>query len=265
MKKAIIFIFALYMSLTAIASDRLGLAQEAYEKGDYPEAVRLYNEVIEKEGSSASLLYNLGNSYVKAGDVGNAVVCYERALKLSPSNKKIENNLNYINGKIADANMAEAKGRKVGVDESESFFVELKRTLLEQVSSNTYAVWGVVCFLLLLGCVALYMFVSNVGLRKIGFFGSMAMIVCLIVFIVLAEGAAKSFTDRDEAVSMAYKLDLHEEASTESKTVGTTLTRGTKFQVLDKETNEKGEVVYYKVRLNSDNIGWVRAEDIVVI
>lgn len=265
MKKIIILLASLFVCLDISASDSLGRAGEAYNKGDYSEAVRLYNEVIEKDGTSAQILYNLGNSYVKVGDVGHAVVSYERALKLSPGNKKIENNLNYINGKIADANMAEAKGKKISVDESESFFVGIKKALLEQVRSDTYAVWGVICFLLLLGCISLYMFVSNVNVRKIGFFGSMVMIVGVILFIVLAEGAAKAYTDRDEAVTIAYKLNLREEASPDSKIVGTTLTRGSKFQVLDKENDEKGNTLYYKVRFNSDNIGWVNAEDIVVI
>lgn len=41
--------------------------------------------------------------------------------------------------------------------------------IAEEVKSNTWAFWGVVCFILFLAGVAVYFFCGNVMLRKTGF------------------------------------------------------------------------------------------------
>jgi hypothetical protein len=45
---------------------------------------------------SAASLYNLGNSYARAGKPGMAVLNYERAALLAPKDPDIEANLNYV-------------------------------------------------------------------------------------------------------------------------------------------------------------------------
>jgi tetratricopeptide (TPR) repeat protein len=47
-------------------------------------------------GYSSADLYNLGNSYARAGKPGMAVLNYERALLLSPNDADIEANLRYV-------------------------------------------------------------------------------------------------------------------------------------------------------------------------
>jgi hypothetical protein len=47
-------------------------------------------------GYSAAGLYNLGNSYARAGKPGMAVLNYERAELLAPNNKDLEANLQFV-------------------------------------------------------------------------------------------------------------------------------------------------------------------------
>jgi len=51
----------------------------AFAEGRYADAVRSYEEAQARSGYSADLLFDLGNAYAREGDVGRAVLSYERA------------------------------------------------------------------------------------------------------------------------------------------------------------------------------------------
>jgi tetratricopeptide (TPR) repeat protein len=58
---------------------------DAYFHGRYAEAIDAYEHVAAFGVVSEDLFYNLGNAYLKAGQVGPAIYNYERALELDPS------------------------------------------------------------------------------------------------------------------------------------------------------------------------------------
>ena len=64
----------------------------AYIKDDYATAIQIYESLL-KNGESADVYYNLGNSYYKAGEIAKAVLNYERALLMKPGNSDIRANL----------------------------------------------------------------------------------------------------------------------------------------------------------------------------
>lgn len=68
-------------------------AAEAYERGDFPEAGRLYRLLQDAEGDGAGLRYNLGNCAFKSGDLGRAILEYRRALRLDPGLQPARHNL----------------------------------------------------------------------------------------------------------------------------------------------------------------------------
>lgn len=70
-------------------------AVSAYTKGDYKKAIEGFNSLT-MEGISSSLLYNLGNSYAQAGQIGRAILNYERALRLAPGDSDIRGNLELV-------------------------------------------------------------------------------------------------------------------------------------------------------------------------
>jgi tetratricopeptide (TPR) repeat protein len=66
----------------------------AYSRGDYQQAIDIYEKIEKTKGLlSASLLYNLGNSYAKSGRVGLAILNYERAFRLDSTDSDIAGNL----------------------------------------------------------------------------------------------------------------------------------------------------------------------------
>ncbi len=74
-------------------NDLFGQANAAYDRGEFEQAAALYREIIDQDGLSAGLLYNLANCYAATGRTGLAVLNYERALRLAPADADIQANL----------------------------------------------------------------------------------------------------------------------------------------------------------------------------
>lgn len=265
-------IFATFLAAFAhnliFANPTVSQADSAYLAGDYLKAIEIYSAITEEYGVSAPLLFNLGNAYMKQDDYGNAMLCYQKAKKLDPGNKRINSNLEYLSGKVEDANKAEQKGkRKKVTEDTPNFFQTVHTSVAKNTSSNTWASWGAGCFLLFAGCVCLYLFNSNVLMRKTGFFGGIILLGISMICLVCAYTGAAEAENHDYGVVLSFKAPLKTEPTTDldsEKNEGV-LTRGTKIRIISEETDAEGVVNWYKVRLNSDYIGWLPAKDVAII
>ncbi|MCH5214082.1 MAG: tetratricopeptide repeat protein [Muribaculaceae bacterium] len=255
----------LALCLPVRANGNVAAADSAYVDGNYAEAAALYSQIIEEKGISAPLLYNLGNAYYKMGDEGNAVLCLERARKLAPSDSKINNNLDYLRSRITDANVASLGGKKGNVEtEQESFIEGVYRMIAVDTQSNSWAVFAVLAFILFLGGLALYIFTPNVLARKTGFFSALTFLAFTIIFLVFAHIAAAQYEKEEEAVLMAFTTELLENPESNSQPATSPLHGGTKVKILEVKNGADG-TEWLKVKLNPENIGWVKKEGIEII
>ena len=67
-------------------------ANALYEEGKYDEAIEVYTGLIDQGLESGNLYYNIGNCYFKKGELGKAIVNYERANKLIPDDSDLKSN-----------------------------------------------------------------------------------------------------------------------------------------------------------------------------
>lgn len=239
---------------------------ELYDKGEYAQAADAYLKVAQTDGTSAGLYFNLANCYAQTGDMGRAILYYSRASRLDPSNKVIKNNLNYFASKVEDSNRAELRGKKISVTpDPETFFSTAHRFIAEEVGTNSWAILAAVCFVFFLGCVALYLFCSNILLRKTGFFGGLCLIFLSVVFLSFSFMSAGVLNSHDNAVLMAYKATLLIEPSADAKPAANQLCQGTRFDIVAEESAIDGTPEWYKVRLNAEIEGWIKASDIEII
>ncbi len=106
MKRSVILVFMVLAALftTLAEADAVDVQKDqalfqeavsAYGRGDYEAAIKGF-EALAADGVSASLLYDLGNSYAQAGQTGRAILNYERALRLAPTDPDIRANLEHI-------------------------------------------------------------------------------------------------------------------------------------------------------------------------
>jgi len=73
----------------------LVLANEDYLQGRYEEAARGYEAILARDRRNGHVFYNLGNCFVRLGQVGRAVLSYRKALLLLPRDGDLKANLNH--------------------------------------------------------------------------------------------------------------------------------------------------------------------------
>ena len=66
---------------------------QAYAAGRYDDAIAAYEQVRAAGQESGALAFNLGNAYMKRGDIGHAIASYERAARLLPRDPDVSANL----------------------------------------------------------------------------------------------------------------------------------------------------------------------------
>ena len=253
-------------SWTVSASDLVQRGDSAYLEGNFSKAIEYYQDALTQEGSSASLLYNLGNAYVKNGDSGSAVIYYLRALRLNPSSEDIRNNLHYAELSVTDRNKADLKGKQISVEEDNPSFVgRLGNAITQNMASDTWAYAAAVCFVAFILSMAGYLFIKIVFVRKMCFFGGFVLFVCSVLFVIFGEMSASKAARTNEGVIYAFKVQLSSEPDTTAQPSSAPLNKGTKVEILDIETGSTGKPIWYKVRRNSNYVGWIKASDIVVI
>jgi tetratricopeptide (TPR) repeat protein len=68
-------------------------ANTDYAAGRFREAIMGYESLVKDRQWNATLFYDLGNAYFRAHDMGHAILNYERALALEPSQPEAQANL----------------------------------------------------------------------------------------------------------------------------------------------------------------------------
>jgi tetratricopeptide (TPR) repeat protein len=84
-------------------AERFVRANGAYEEGRYSRAVELYASLLEDGAENGRLHYNLGNAYLRNGQLGPAIASYRRALRLQPRNADAQANLAFARQSARDA------------------------------------------------------------------------------------------------------------------------------------------------------------------
>ena len=277
MKKILFFAFGVWISivsfgqgqavkdsLQAIVGDSIGNSLQqisssledatkaegdsAYMKNDYASAIQIYEALLNR-GEAADIYYNLGNSYYKAGDIAKAILNYERALLLQPGNGDIRANLEIARSKTVD------KVEPV----PEIFFVSWTKSLINSMSVDSWAVCGVVCFILLIVSLYLFIFSKQIVLKKAGFISGIVFLAVTILANVFANQQKDELTNRNSAIVINPSVTVR---STPSET-GTSLFilhEGRKVEIKDNSMRE-----WKEIRLEDGKVGWVPASSVEVI
>ena len=78
------------------------LATQAYDNGEFEKAREKYETIRESGSESGVLYYNLGNTYFRLNNLGEAVLNYERAYRYIPYNEALQHNLRVARAKTAN-------------------------------------------------------------------------------------------------------------------------------------------------------------------
>lgn len=239
MKRFIISILTVVLSLVAYAEPSAADADALARDGKYAEAADAYEAILNGGQESAGLYYNLGYSYFKQGMLGRAILNFERCQRLNPSDPDVE------------ANLALAYALTDKMQEIEPLFItKLWRGLCDALSSDGWAVVFVVLFFLIIAGLCCFFFVNSVALRKVGFFSAAVLAIFAIVALSISLQKRADVLNSDEAIIMVSSATLATSPDKNGSEMAV-LHEGTKVVIID----QLGEWV--EVKLKDGNVGWL--------
>lgn len=77
-------------------------ANDLYRAGDYQDAIKEYETILQQGFANADVYYNLGDAYYRSGKLAPAILSFERAARLRPHDADIEHNLKLLYLKTPD-------------------------------------------------------------------------------------------------------------------------------------------------------------------
>tara|TARA_B100001287_G_scaffold233336_1_gene204716 strand:+ start:1988 stop:2776 length:789 start_codon:yes stop_codon:yes gene_type:complete len=224
-------------------------ANNLYNEGLYKESIEIYSEIFNSGFHSAELYFNLGNSYYKINDMPNAILHYEKALRLDPNDSYIINNLNIANNSVID--------KILKVPES---FIDLK---LDQISNfmniEDWTYLTILTSFIFLFVFTLYFFSNSTIIKRLSFCVLLLLFISNICFIMMSFNSyQKNHIDR-YAIIFDERIEINSEPNDRSDIL-LILYQGTKVKVIDSFTND-----WIKVRLSDGQVGWLEKNKIKII
>lgn len=220
-----------------------------YSDGDWSGAAADWESILDTGVESAELYYNLGNAYFKDGDISAAILNYERALRLDPSSKDAEFNLEFANSMVQD-----------DIESIPEFFLSAwLDSAASSLSSNAWAVLGLIALALALGMVTVCLKGGSAGVRRTGFISAVVCLVLCIAFFSFAARQRSEYFRTDEAIVMSPVCTVKSAPASDSSKDLFVLHEGTKVKILD----SVGE--WRNIELSDGRQGWMLSSDIEVI
>jgi tetratricopeptide (TPR) repeat protein len=245
----LLFIFALLLT-TCYAGQEESLFQQgvqAFQNGNYADAIAHFENAAKQGQVSASLYYNLGNAYYKTDEIGRAMLNYERARRLAPNDADIDFNLQVAQLRVVD---------KIAFPETD-YLSKVFRSFKNMLTLPQWTLVAIILYVLLAALLIIRLLVKN----TLSLIARHAVLPVLIVLIV---------------ASFFLGLRIHEdmtikEAIILEKTVAVlsgpladatevfALHEGVKVRIMDRS----GE--YVRIRLSDGKDGWVAGRTLETI
>jgi len=236
------------LPLALCADSELDTANQAYSDGNYNDAAKQFQAIVDARGYSAPLCFNLANAQLKAGHIGDALLNYERARYLAPGDADIDHNLQLAR-------------KQAGLD-PDSF-----RWWQIMLLSINWMVWlvvmGVCVFLIFLATIGLAYIapISNgTGLSVPTLRATLRTILFVALPVALFMGFVElstvGYNDRIEGVIVAQKAAiLRLSPFSSADTVGT-IPEGELVTVEDRHND------YLRIEARDHHYGWIDQKDI---
>lgn len=249
MKLLVSLLASLMFSLCFAQDDhylaKIEQANGAYAEAAYDSALSIYTEVYQSGYESFSLYYNMANSFYKQGEIPSAILFYERAIKLNPSDKDAQFNI--------------AIAQEASVDKIEKLPVFIGSQFWKNFrSSYTMDSWAWLAILfLLLSSLSFLLFIraKDAGTRKVFFYGSIFCVSLFLLSMISAESAYNYRFKKESGIIFSPSITVQSAPAQNSGELFV-LHEGTKVILLGEENT------WYNIRLEDGNEGWVPSASI---
>lgn len=226
----------------------LDSGNNAYSEKNYLGAIKFYSVLIEKGLEAPELYYNLGNSYFKVNNLPYAILYWEKALKLDPTDEDILFNLKVANTRITD------KFDYVPV----LFYKRWANHLLNLFSADAWSkliiITVISMFLLLTG----YLLSRRLWLRKLFFYSSVIVLGLTILVGILTYTRNYREANSKEAIIFTSVVTVKSSPDVQSTDI---------FVIHEGLKVKLGSTIgiWHEIIIPNGSKGWVREEDFKTI
>ena len=215
-------------------------AGAAYSAEDYASAIASYSIIEDKGLSSAALYYNMANAYFKSEQIAKAILYYNRALRLDPSDEDIRHNLEYAEQQTRDS-----------IERIPEFFLtEWMRSLRQTMGGDVWTILSLVALALMLAMALMYLLAQRLSLRKVGFYMMAVFALLFVLGTAFAWSARSEMVGERDAIIMSSSVAV-KSSPDRSSTELFVLHEGTKVRT--------GETVdgWVEIRISDGRKGWI--------
>jgi tetratricopeptide (TPR) repeat protein len=211
-----------------------------YEEGKYPDAADVYGQLVSSGAVNGYLFYNLGNTYFKEGNIGNAVLWYARARRILPRDGDVATNLELA--------------RNVRADKIEAarlpLVIRLLQSFLFGLNLSELSLLSFILYLLVVLSLILFLLTRVPVIRRFTGISSLAVGVLLALSLLWLAGRVYQANRTVECVIMSPQVDAMSGPGTEYTKV-MSLHEGAEAQV---EEEREGWLL---IKLGSGIGGWI--------
>ena len=223
-------------------------ADKEYAKGNYLQASKDYSDLL-KVGESVELYYNLGNCYYRLGNITKSIIAYEKAHRLSPSDRDVTFNLEFVREKTIDK-----------IERQEKNFFSAGYTMLQNLMDmDAWACLSIVAFFVCLGMAMLFLLGRDEWMRKLGFYVALLSVFVFVFSTLFAWQQKHNFDARDRAVVVAPSSSVKLTPS-DSSADAVVVHEGTAVQIVDRTMSD-----WYSVKLDDGKEGWLKRNSLEII
>lgn len=173
-----IFLLAVFTLATTLLTPEVtadaqavSAANQLYRVGNYEDAQRMYEQLISQGVEDSTVYYNLGNTYYRQGDLGRAILNFQRASQLNPRDPDIRANLELARAKADVLFTSTAPGPLSAMARLTSRWLTLNETAI-----SALALWFLAGFLFLS-----IRIMEGSQMRKILLYGAIVTLFILVL------------------------------------------------------------------------------------
>ena len=219
---------------------------QRYQAGDFEGALQSYARIVDDGFESGQIYYNMGNTHFKLGNLGRAILYYERARRLLPRDDDVLANL--------------ALARSLTIDDIVPlpgfWLVRVARWWLELMPGTALAWLVGVTYVLTMTSVALAILRPSASVvvwcQRVAITGAAVTVIFGLNLTIRELGLDIA----DEAVVMANEAAVQSAPSDDSALTIFAVHEGTTVRI-DRQSAEWVEIV-----LADGKIGWIRADQL---
>ncbi|WP_298525885.1 tetratricopeptide repeat protein [uncultured Porphyromonas sp.] len=238
MRTVFLSFLLLISSISLSASESV---DSLFSKGDYRGAAAAMESLIESEGATSSRYANLGNCYYQLGDLGHAMLSYERAHLLDPRDEQINAQRTFLMKKTIDK-----------LPDAESWFSATGGAIAYALPLPVLLVLSLLFFVGFVGSVVAFALSRSRDGKRITFYSGLVSLVlsiftgALILHWVYAEHQAKT-----KAVIIQPEVNVYRSPSQKSE-VANQLHEGTRIRLVGQPVG-----AYQQFTLSDGRGGWL--------